>query len=572
MIHPLDSNGQTTQVTMDELLQMMDQAGGQHDPVNMELFEQLACDFDPYLATVLKDRLSSKYAEIRVKPDPFLRTAPSGKEVAGKYIIGTVPQTGASYGLSASDIHHLYITGSSGSGKSNCCHGLLIKMLQDKTPCLCLSTKRELDGAIKLFPDRVLFFRTSDPCFKLNPLMPPPGVPVIYWLNSFADTLSQAMGLLTASKSFIMENSDELYAIYGIYDDTPDESKIYPSLFDLHTYITTKNYSLYSRDARYCEATLNRIGGLLRATGPVFDCSRGLSLTTLLDSGKSIILSMDALGTEWSQYLINYLLFYIFVYKLNKKGVTGELDRRYMAFLDDSAKAFDISLEKIPEAGMPEISTLVEKGRESIGIIASTQIPTQTMHSLLANSNQIIAFRLSSGKDIKEMQNSMNLSDEQAETIIRQRPGEATIIKEGYPYPAKVHIERYELPQTSNEEVDCLMSDVTPASLGIMPRLKLKDLLASKMPQTISQEKKPIILSPEKRAYAMDIYNRPLIPITVRDESLGYSAAKGHSIRSSLQVNGLVKIVVLGLPGKGFIKLLELTEQGLKELGVSNES
>ena len=142
------------------------------------------------------------------------------------------------------------------------------------------------------------------------------------------------------------------------------------------------------------------------------------------------------------------------------------------------------------------------------------------------------------------------------------------MLNKQYPYPFQVKIKYCELQKITDEEIDNIMNKHTFLSLGVKHRVALDEILKQKQGgQIMAGKGKAPALSPEKRAYAMDIYNRPMIPITVRDESLGHSAAKGHSIRSSLQVNGLVKSVILGLPGKGFIKLLELTEQGLKELG-----
>lgn len=306
--------------TMVELQKMMEKTGAQNDSVSMDLFELLNYDYDEDLAQTLKERLLPKYREIQVKPDSFVSTSPGGNEVSGKHEVGIVPQTGASYGLNPEEIHHLYLPGASGYGKTVTCIGFLITFITAMFPCLVVCWKREYRGLIILFKDRVLVLRLSDPLFKINPLCPPPGVPIIYWLNLFADVFSQAAGLLTASKSFIMQMVSELYLKYGIYDDKPKNSKIYPSLFDLLEHLKTQSYAKYSRDARYYEASYNRLVGFLLSTGSLCDCSRGIDFTGILDSGKSIVIEVDGLSVDWTQCLVNLILFHIFAYKLNRKG------------------------------------------------------------------------------------------------------------------------------------------------------------------------------------------------------------------------------------------------------------
>lgn len=245
---------------------------------------------------------------------------------------------------------------------------------------------------------------------------------------------------------------------------------------------------------------------------------------------------------------------------------------RYAIFLEDAQPVFDIDLERRVYEGMPQVAALLEKCREEgISLVASDQVPSQTIRALRANCNQIICFHLGEGHDIKEMQVSMGLSDEQAKVISQLKIGEAIVKKANYPYPFLMHTHNFKLPSISDKQITNIMSGITPSSLGIAPRLKLKDLLKPEELQITDEQKKPDALSPEKRAYAMDIYNRPLIPITMRDESLGLSAFKGNLIRSSLLKDGFARELKFGLPKQGFIKLLDLTTSGLEALGVLNE-
>lgn len=129
----------------------------------------------------------------------------------------------------------------------------------------------------------------------------------------------------------------------------------------------------------------------------------------------------------------------------------------------------------------------------------------------------------------------------------------------------------FKLPSIADEQISEIMSGISPLSLGIVPRLKLKELLKPEESESTWKSQKSAVLSPETRAYAMDIYNRPLIPITVRDKSLILSAFKGDRIRSVLLKEGLIRELKFGLPKQGFVKILDLTISGLKALGVLNE-
>lgn len=418
-------------VSLAELQKMIRDTGAQNNAGYMDMFELLQCDYNEDLAMALRESLLPAYQKIQLKPDYFAPMSPGRDEVSGMHEAGKVSHTGASYGLSPKEIHHLYLPGSTGYGKTVTTVGFLTTFIASMFACLVISFKREYRGLIGLFKDRVLIFRLSDSLFKINPLCPPPGVPILYWLNLFADVFSQAAGLLTASKSFIMQVVSELYLRYGIYDDQPEKEKIYPSLFDLLDYLKTQSYAKYSRDARYYEATCNRLVGFLLSTGDLCNCSRGINFTDILDSGKSIVLEVDGLSVDWTQCLCNLILFHIFAYKLNRKGQKMNNEPRYIIVLEDAQPIFDIDLERRVYEGMPQIAVLFEKGREEgLSLIVSDQVPSQTIHALRANCNQVICYHLADGKDIKEMQISFGLSDEEAKVISQLKRGEAIVKKQ----------------------------------------------------------------------------------------------------------------------------------------------
>lgn len=235
---------------------------------------------------------------------------------------------------------------------------------------------------------------------KLNPLELVPGMREKSWASVFEDMFIQVFRLFEASKGFMSEHLNTIYSNYS-------KSGYCPSLHDLYYYIRALKFPPVSATARYQERILTRLTLLIKgALEDMFDCSRGHVQDLIYTNTVFEILHLTS---EQQIFLVNYLLSYLFYYKLfNETGV------RHFIGIDDSNLIFDASLEKRSDLGLPVIHHLLTTVRKSrINIFACTQTPHQLGASIHSNSFAKIMFSLSNGDDLEFMFRSMGIKDEE---------------------------------------------------------------------------------------------------------------------------------------------------------------
>lgn len=235
---------------------------------------------------------------------------------------------------------------------------------------------------------------------RLNPLEPPPGMQIKAWAAVFEDLWIQAFRLYEPSKGFLSEHLSTLYMKHA-------DTGHYPSLHDLYYYIRALRFPPVSRTARYQEGILSRLTLLIK--GPladIFDCSRG-HVNNLINT--NAVFEILYLTSEQQIFFVNYLLSYLFFYKL-----FNETMLRHFVGIDDSNLIFDASLEKRYDMGLPIIHHLLTTVRKNkITIFACTQTPHQLGASIHSNAFLKIMFSLSYGRDLECMFQSMGIKDEE---------------------------------------------------------------------------------------------------------------------------------------------------------------
>ncbi len=285
-------------------------------------------------------------------------------------------------------------------------------MTMEKIICWLFVKAQDMRSLLKV--ERNILIVTFNE-IKLNPLEPAPGMKEAEWASIFADLWIQAFRLYEGSKGFLIECLNYLYRKYNSLG-------YYPSLFDLYYYVRALQFPAISRNARYQESILNRLGGMIHSSlASVFDCSRG-HINDLINC--HAIFEILYLTSEQQVFIVNYLLSYLFYYKL-----IHETGLRHFVGIDDANLIFDISFEKRPDLGLPIIHHLLTTVRKNrINIFCCTQTPHQLGASIHSNAFAKIMFSLSNGKDLEFMFQSMGIKDEeQRDYCYKLKPREMII-------------------------------------------------------------------------------------------------------------------------------------------------
>ena len=340
-----------------------------------------------------------------------------GEDVNGFFKIA-LTENNRPVGINEEEVHTL-ICGQTSCGKTTLLKILFSQVLlfnkinpYEKTYSWIFAKAPDFRSLLKIDKD-ILFVTFKE--IKINPLEPPPNINPIEWAGIIADVWIQAFRLYDASKSLLIECLQTLYDKYSPHG-------YYPTLFDLYDYLKGLKFSAFSRTARYQESVLNRLTGLIYSSlAPVFDCSRS-HINYLTDL--NVVFELLYLTSEQQVFIVNYLLSYLFHYKL-----INETGSRHFVAIDDANLIFDVSYEKRPDLGLPIIHHLLTTVRKSkINIFACTQTPHQIGASMHSNSFAKIMFSLSNGKDIEVMQHSMGIRDsEQKDYCYKLKPREAVV-------------------------------------------------------------------------------------------------------------------------------------------------
>lgn len=171
----------------------------------------------------LLNLLSDKYAKTNYQ-EKIRLPPPIQNKLSGDYYIGKVIYPDIEYsdfGLREHEfIKHIFITGMTGTGKTNLGFQLLHELNKKEKPFLIFDWKRNYRD-LKQFPEfkNIKIIRIGDPAcrFKFNPLIPPPGVLPKHWIAMLVDVIKHAFFVGHGVEYYLRKEIDYLYERFGIY-------------------------------------------------------------------------------------------------------------------------------------------------------------------------------------------------------------------------------------------------------------------------------------------------------------------------------------------------------------------
>ncbi len=212
---------------------------------------------------------------------------------------------------------HCLVLGRTGSGKTNLFF-LLIAQLLNRVAIWVLDRKLDYRHLLRMYPNKFYVFNFTNN-FRCNPLCPPEGVHPKIWMQLIADLFCRTTSLLDASLSLLTTIIDHLYAKYGVYAGSGN----YPTFLELVEFLKTMKTHPRSRTEGYRVSLLNRLGAFLATTPELYNCSKGYPLEELIK--KSIVFELHGLLEPHAKFLVNYLLHWLFCYRIHHKQRGTEL-------------------------------------------------------------------------------------------------------------------------------------------------------------------------------------------------------------------------------------------------------
>jgi len=503
---------------------------------------------DPKLSVERRDELESllgTYEPMLWESSRPVIAAPEQQDLEGELMLGKVYQGD----MAVCDFRlpyryltrHIGIYGQTGHAKTTLFFHLQDQLMEAGVPFLAFDPKNDC---------RVLLRKNEEmtviPWRRLlwNPLRPPPSMPVHEWWANLSQITGFSFGWFVASSNYLQQQLDTLY-------DRFMETGRLPTVAELQSAINQTSVSS-RRKSEYHDSVENRIQTLVSVLGACF-VREGIPLEALLSIPCGIELA--GLRPAEANWLVETILSWIYFYRLYN-GHRGE-QLRHVIFVDECHRIFDRSKEyreTAVEMGTPMIAVFPSQFRDfGTGVVFASQVPSQTMNTVHANTLVKLAGNLSSGLDIESISDAMGLDSELRDDIHKLKRGQWIVrMSDGWTEPFLVEIPDYPKGVAATE-----------AEVAKRLEKNLGKYLIEEKPKPIVTITAPDVLLPQISQDAwlllIDINEHPFKGCTSRYQALSFSGRRAQAAKNELMAKKLAVEVEVPLGGHRPVKFLALT-------------
>lgn len=401
---------------------------------------------------------------IRIRRSPRWDMTPErdGPIRIGRVVSPTSAARGGPVTVSQETVNrHVFVTGATGSGKSQTVRRILEQLSATGTPWLVIepakSEYQTLAGAITAPVSVIRLGGEQEIPLSLNPLEPtslptPSGVTRTF---NLATHIALVRGLFEASfemqepfPQILAAALDRSYRAYGWSSLSGRRRGVavpratYPTLGDLRRHALAVVDELgYGREVRdnvrgFVEV---RINGLRNgAAGRFFESGHPLDLAAL--AGSNVILQIEDLGNERDQAFLMGSVLIRWVEYLRMRGDSdGAL--RHVLVIEEAHRLLRASDDTRAPAIEQFANMLAEVRSYGQGLIIAEQIPSKLIPDVIKNSALKIVHRLPAQDDRDSVGATMNLVAAQSAAVVALAPGHAVLHADGMDYPVPVAVD-----------------------------------------------------------------------------------------------------------------------------------
>ncbi len=353
---------------------------------------------------------------------------------------------------------HCFITGSTGSGKSNTTYGLLEKFLQNDIPFLVVEPAKgeykEAFGAV----EGINIFSTNPligQMLKLNPFRFDGNIHILEHLDRLIEIFNACWEMYAAmpailkdavEKTYIEKGWDLLNSVY-----MRDGEPVYPTFNDLMRVLPNViNESGYSADTKgdYIGALVTRVNSLTNGiSGQIFCDNYDIPDEVMFDQNTIVDLSRVG-STETKSLIMGILVLKLSEYRMSHAN-QANAGLRHITVLEE---AHNLLKRVTPgSAGSNVVGKSVEMICNSIaemrtygeGFIIVDQSPTAVDVAAIKNTNTKILMRLPEKGDCEAVGNAAGLDDEQIREMSKLGTGIAVVMQNNWLEAVLTHIDAF---------------------------------------------------------------------------------------------------------------------------------
>lgn len=367
---------------------------------------------------------------------------------------------------------HVFVTGSTGCGKSETIYKLISETKQVGAKFLVIEPAKgeykNVFGDVNVFGTNPLIM----PLLRINPFSFPTGVHVLEHIDRLTEIFNVCWPMYSAMPAVLKKAMLDAYESCGwdlrlSVNRLSQDEDVYPSFLDLFLSLEKViTESAYSEEVKsnYSGALLTRVESLTNGlNGEIFSVNE-LSNMVLFD--ENCIIDLSRVGSQETKSLIMGIL----IMRLSEYRMTGaNTPNSALKHLTVLEEAHNI-LKRVSTEQSQEGSNMAGKSVEMItnaiaemrtygeGFVIVDQSPTSVDKAAIKNTNTKIVMRLPDEDDRKVSGKAAGMNDKQIDEIAKLPTGVAVVYQNDWVSPVLCKIDRMKNSRVIfNEQKDSIL-------------------------------------------------------------------------------------------------------------------
>lgn len=348
---------------------------------------------------------------------------------------------------------HTFITGSTGSGKSNTVYQILMELRQDRVPFLVIEPEKgEYKDVFGHLPDVNVFSTNPNVAqlMNINPFKFPQSIHVLEHIDGLVEIFSVCWPMYDAMPAFFKDAILKAYEAVGwdLGSSTFEGDNIeYPN-FDilaeqLDKLITNSDYAAEIK-SNYRGALLTRVKSLAVGLNKYIFTEEQTPYEQLFD--ENCILDISRVKSSETKALLMGLMVYILnEYRMDQK-TENNTGLRHVTVLEEAhnllKNTFGGESELIGKSVEMITNTIAEIRTYGEGFIIVDQSPSSVDIAAIKNTNTKIVLRTPEANDREAVGRSIGLSTEQVNEIAKLPSGVAVVYQNNWISPVLTLVDK----------------------------------------------------------------------------------------------------------------------------------
>lgn len=358
---------------------------------------------------------------------------------------------------------HTFITGSTGTGKSNAVYHLLDEITKNgQTTFLVVEpAKGEYKNVFGNCTDAQVFGTNprETPLLRMNPFAFPENIHILEHIDRLVEIFNACWPMYAAMPAVLKDAIERSYQKVG-WDlrNSESEKGVFPTFFDLLDILPgVIAESHYSKDTQsdYVGALCTRVKSLTNGIyGSVLCAEDALTDEALFD--RNVIVDLSRVGSmETKSLLMGILVMKLQEYRMCSSGMNSRL--RHVTVLEEAHNLLRKTSAEQSQEGANLQGKSVEMLANAIaemrtygeGFIIADQAPGLLDMSVIRNTNTKIILRLPDEEDRKLVGKSAALKEAQIDELSKLPLGVAAVYQNEWPEAVLCKIEAYPMPENA---------------------------------------------------------------------------------------------------------------------------